>query len=231
MSMVVNQSYVKRHTMSFVVAHWINAISFFVLFITGLPLLSPSFHFLYEIFGDANFQIIHRVFAVIFIVNPIIGIFLARKGYWIMMSEPFKFGKRDMDFLMKFPMDLLGMHPKVEKQTYYNGGEKINIALQILFWGVLVVSGAIMWLGAGIIDNSTRTWFISIHAIAASLGMAMAFGHIYLAAGVNPDSVHGMVDGTIKAKYAEHHHGKWIEDCIRNGEVTEQEMEEAIQKY
>ena len=56
---------------------------------------------------------------------------------------------------------------------------------------------------------------------------AAALGHIYLAAGVNPDSLHGMVDGTIKASYAAHHHGAWVNELVAEGVVTREEIEQA----
>ena len=75
------------------------------------------------------------------------------------------------------------------KQSFYNGGEKINILLQAFLWLVLVVSGLIMWLGNGVIDNSIRAWMIPIHSIAVGLGFAAALAHIYLAVVQNPDSL------------------------------------------
>ena len=68
---------------------------------------------------------------------------------------------------------------------------------------------------------------IPVHSIGAAICFAAALGHIYLAAGVNPDSLHGMKDGTIKASYAAHHHGAWVEELIAQGVVTREEIEEA----
>ena len=80
-------------------------------------------------------------------------------------------------------------------QTFYNGGEKMNIALQAVFWFLLVVSGLILWFGEGHISPAVRTWMIPLHSLCAGIGFAAAIGHIYLALGVNPDSLHGMLDG------------------------------------
>ena len=87
-------------------------------------------------------------------------------------------------------------------------------------WCVLVCSGLVLWLGSGIIDNSVRAWMIPVHSIAAGIGFAAALGHIYLAVGVNPDSLQGMKNGTIKADYAMHHHGAWVDELVAEGKVT-----------
>ena len=227
--MLVNKKYVKRHTKGFVYLHWVNAICFFMLFLTALPLYADTFRFLYDIFGPATLQNAHRFFAVIFVLNPIVGLITAREGIWRMFSEVFKFNGKDVTFLVKFPLELIGKHPEgMPKQGFYNGGERMNIALQLATWGVLVGSGALLWFGEGIIDNSIRAWMIPIHSLCAGIGFAGSIGHIYLALIANPDSVHGMQDGTIKIDYANAHHGEWIDDMVREGKIDQKELNEAL---
>ena len=227
--MLVNNKFVPRHKKSFILCHWLNGISFLMLFLTALPLYDPTyFGFLYNTFGSATLQNAHRFFAVIFIVTPIIGLFIAREGYAKLFGQVLSFGKDDMTFLIKFPGELLGQDPKMPKQGFYNGGEKMNIALQMGLWAVLVCSGLVLWLGSGVIDNSVRAWMIPVHSIAAGLGFAAALGHIYLAVGVNPDSLQGMKGGTIKADYAVHHHGAWIDELVAEGKLTKQEINDAV---
>ena len=227
--MLVNKKYVKRHSKGFVYLHWINAVCFFMLFLTALPLYADTFRFLYDIFGPATLQNAHRFFAVIFVLNPVVGLITAREGIWRMFSEVFKFNGKDVTFLMKFPLELIGKHPEgMPKQGFYNGGERMNIALQLATWGVLVGSGALLWFGEGTIDNSIRAWMIPIHSLCAGIGFAGSIGHIYLALIANPDSVHGMQDGTIKIDYANAHHGEWIDDMVREGKIDQKELNEAL---
>lgn len=47
--------------------------------------------------------------------------------------------QRNFIFLLKFPLTLIGIEPKMPKQSFCNGGEKINILLQMAIWVVLVV--------------------------------------------------------------------------------------------
>ena len=227
--MLVNKKYVKRHSKGFVYLHWINAVCFFRLFLTALPLYADTFRFLYDMFGPATLKNAHRFFAVIFVLNPIVGLITARDGIWRMFSEVFKFNGKDVTFLVKFPLELIGKHPEgMPKQGFYNGGERMNIALQLATWGVLVGSGALLWFGEGIIDNSIRAWMIPLHSLCAGIGFAGSIGHIYLALIANPDSVHGMQDGTVKIDYANAHHGEWIDDMVREGKIDQKELNEAL---
>ncbi len=225
--MLIENRYVPRHQKSFTVCHWLNAISFCMLFLTALPLYADTFLFLYNIFGAKTLQYAHRFFAVIFIATPIIGLLSAREGYATMIKEGFSFGRDDLIFLLKFPFTLFGMHPNMPKQGFYNGGEKIHILLQGAVGTVLAVTGLILWFGNGVIDNSIRAWMIPLHSIAAALGLAAALSHIYLAVVQNPDSLHGMTEGSINARYAVHHHGAWVDELIKDGKVTKQEIERA----
>lgn len=225
--MLIDNRYVPRHQKSFTLCHWLNGISFLMLFLTALPLYADTFLFLYNIFGAKTLQYAHRFFAIIFILTPIIGLLSAREGYFTLIKQAFSFGADDLIFLLKFPLTLIGIEPKMPKQGFYNGGEKVNILLQMVVWGTLVISGLILWLGNGIIDNSIRAWMIPIHSIAAGIGFAAALAHIYLAVVQNPDSLRGMTEGSIAARYAVHHHGAWVDQLIKDGKVTKKEIEQA----
>lgn len=227
--MLIDKKYVPRHEKSFIICHWLNAVSFLMLFLTALPLYADTFRFLYDIFGAHTLQILHRVFAVVFIATPLIGMLIARKGFGTLAKEVLSFDKDDMVFMQKFPPELIGVHPAgMPKQTFYNGGEKMNISLQAVIWLLLVVSGLIIWFGNGVFGKETLAWMIPLHSIAAGIGFAAAIGHIYLAASVNPDSMRGMQKGNIDARYANAHHGKWIDELIAKGELTREEVDKAI---
>ena len=229
--MLIDKKYVPRHKMAFAVCHWVNAFAFFMLFLTALPLYSDTFRFMYHIFGDKTLMYAHRVFGVVFIMTPIIGFFLAREGYLTMIKEVFRFGKKDMEFMQKFPIELMGKDPHMPPQGFYNGGEKMNIALQLSLAVVIGGTGVILWLGDSILPATITAYAIPVHSIAAAVCFAAALGHIYLAAGVNPDSLHGMTSGTIKASYAAHHHGAWVDELIADGVVTREEIAQAQKEH
>ena len=229
--MLIDKKYVPRHEKTFAMCHWLNSFAFFMLFLTALPLYSDTFSFMYKIFGDKTLMYAHRVFGVMFIVTPIVGFIIARKGYIIMLREIFSFGKKDMEFMQKFPLELMGKDPEMPPQGFYNGGEKMNIALQLALSVVLVASGLTLWLGDSFLPATITAYAIPVHSIAGAVCFAAALGHIYLAAGVNPDSLHGMTDGTIKASYAAHHHGAWVDELVADGVVTREEIEQAKKQH
>lgn len=181
-------TYIKRHKKGFIYFHWINAVTFFLLFLTAMPLYTNKFLFLYEAFGAETLQTMHHILGVIFILNPIVALLItARSGIFTLIREVLRFDKDDVKFLVKFPAELIGREPKgMPKQGFYNGGERMNILLQALLWLGFVVSGLTLWLGAGHISPTIRTWMIPLHSLCAGLGFAAAIGHIYLASASIP---------------------------------------------
>ena len=172
-----NVTYIKRHKKGFIYFHWINAVTFFLLFLTAMPLYTNKFLFLYEAFGAETLQTMHHMLGVIFILNPIVALLItARSGILTLIREVLHFDKDDVKFLVKFPAELIGKEPEgMPKQGFYNGGERMNILLQALLWLGFVVSGLTLWLGAGHISPAIRTWMIPLHSICAGLGFAAGF--------------------------------------------------------
>ena len=198
--------YLPRHKKGFIICHWLNGISFLMLFLTALPLYIPSFGDFYRAVGPHNLQLLHRFFACVFIATPFVGLFIAREGYKRLFSEALHFTKDDIEFQKKFPAELVGGEP------------------QMGLWCVLVASGLVLWLGTSL-PQSLQAWAIPIHAIAGGCGFAAALGHIYLALGVNPESFQGMKDGTVLTDYAVHHHGKWVDELVAEGKVSRKDIE------
>ena len=203
--MLIDHKYVHRHEKGFIVCHWLNALAFIMLYLTALPLYSEYFHFFYTILSPYTFQILHRTFAVLFIVTPILSLFLAPKSMKHWAKQIVDVGLNDIKFFIYFPLEALGLHPKgMPKQGFYNAGEKLNSALQIFAWVLLVVSGLALWFGGASLAKETMYWMVPIHSAAAGLAFVGFIGHFYLAVFANPDSMRGMKAGNIHIRYAKH---------------------------
>lgn len=229
--MLIKNKYIPRHTKPFIVFHWINAISFLLLFASGLPLLCDGFGFIYDFLGAKNVQTFHHIVGIIFFINPYVGTVMAWQGYKKMITEVATFGAKDLEFATKFGPELMGFEVKgLSPQGFYNGGEKVNIALQMIACGILAFSGLALW-GSEYFSSDMKPWLIAFHSICATIAFAASLGHIYLAVVVSPGSVKGMVDGSVDIKYAKEHHGKWIEELVQSGQLPKEELEAALAKH
>jgi formate dehydrogenase subunit gamma len=214
---------VKRFSIHFRIAHWTLACSFFMLYVSGLPMYTEFFDWLYPVFGGpAGARLAHRIMAALFTAVPFYLLIFDRKSIFHWLKQCFTWHDRDIKMILSFPKELFTGHANVPKQDFYNGGEKINSLLQIVCWTMLIVSGIVMWFPQYFSDGII-TWAYPIHSIGLALAIAVVVGHIYLSIG-HPNSrasLRGMTKGEVPESYAKAHHGKWYD------ELKEQEKKQA----
>ena len=98
----------------------------------------------------------------------------------------------------------------------FNGGEKA------WFWGGVVLLGAIVSVTGLILDfpnwNQGREAMQQanlVHAIAATLFISAAFGHIYIGTIGMEGAYRSMHDGYVDEQWAREHHRLWFEEVAR----------------
>ncbi|MCQ6274535.1 cytochrome b/b6 domain-containing protein [Bacillus sp. V3B] len=217
---------IRRFTVQFIIFHWAYALAFLILYLTGLAMYTEFFDWMYVMFGgSAMARLIHRISAVLFILSPIYLLIFDRKsfGHWIKQVVTWR--KDDILFLLSFPKELFFGKADAPKQDFYNGGEKLNSAMQIVSFFLFVASGIVMWFpqyfAGWIID-----WSYPIHSIAVAMSTMVVVGHIYLSVG-HPNSrvsIEGMTTGMVPEKFAEHHHGRWYDE-LKEEEKKKQEQD------
>jgi hypothetical protein len=95
-------------------------------------------------------------------------------------------------------------------QGRVNAGQKLNAIFTAYSTVAFVVTGLILWQNRRFpfeVVSQANT----IHTALAYLALAVFLGHLYLAA-LHPatrHSLHGMVFGTVRRTWAEHHHPLW----------------------
>ncbi len=198
-------------------AHWVMAISFCVLAVSGLILLFGK-HVLLPVFGYTLFswlsalaKNLHNFVAPLFIVALLVFIVMYIKDN---LPE-----KGDLNWLINGWKMFKGEHLPSGR---FNGGEKV------WFWGgvvvlclVISVSGVIL-LFPNIAAFELRATFQQasvVHAIAAVLVIAAGIGHIYMGT-VGVEGAYGnMRDGVTDETWAKEHHQYWYED-VKSGKVA-----------
>ncbi|MBB5172834.1 formate dehydrogenase subunit gamma [Texcoconibacillus texcoconensis] len=220
---------VKRFTKMFIYAHWIYAAAFFLLLLTGLPLFANSFHWVYAVFGGPDMtQIFHRIFAVIFVIPPIMLLLFDRKSLFHWLKEVLTWKPKDIKFFFMFPKEFLVGNPDMPKQGFYNPGEKLNSCMQIVSFFALVFSGLVLWFPEAF-PVSVVQWSNLIHVVAFIMATTVVIGHIFLSA-FHPNSkpsMEGITKGEISVDYAKHHHGEWYDELVEKGEVVEEDSKGA----
>lgn len=208
---------IKRFSKYVIIAHWVNTTCVAMLFLSGLPLYSDMFKFVYHLFGSPqNTMLIHRTFAVIFILPVIFVIITDPKSFvsWIKQITSWK--SYDIKFLTEFSKEFFGGHADIPKQGFLNGGQKVNSLLVIFCVTLLVSSGLIIWFKE-FFPKELVLWCYPAHDLGVGLMIAAVLGHIYLSVG-NPasrPSFKGMTKGYVDTDYAKEHHGRWYDEVAK----------------
>ncbi|MDQ0254879.1 formate dehydrogenase subunit gamma [Evansella vedderi] len=219
-----NEQMVHRFNKGFIVSHWVQAISFFALYITALPLYTDFFSFLYPVFGGPEgARLLHRIFAVFFMLPFFVLLIFDRQGLVNWTKRILTWKKNDFSFFLAFPKEFFVGNDKVPKQDFFNAGEKLNSLLIIVTTLMLIGSGLILWFPANF-SQSVVQWGITIHVVGFSLAMLTVVAHIFLST-FHPNSkasLRGIIKGDVPVSYAKEHHGQWYDELVEKGEIVEE---------
>ena len=191
-------------------AHWLLAITWVTLAITGL-ILSLGKSVLLPLIG-------YTLFSWLAILSKNLHNFV---GPILIIAVPLMFVRyiRDNgigvdDF--KWFINIIGYFKGHEHPSgRFNAGEKL------VFWFVLVLLSTILIISGLVLVfpnfNQTRsTMQIAnvIHMVAAYLAIALALVHVYLGTIGMGDAYKAMRYGFVDESWAKHHHLRWYEDIV-----------------
>ena len=198
-------------------AHWVMAVSFCVLAVSGLILLFGK-HVLLPVIGYTLFawlsalaKNLHNFVAPLFIVSLLVFIVIYIKDN---LPE-----KGDLAWLVNGWKMFKGEHLPSGR---FNAGEKA------WFWGgvvllcLIVSASGLVMLFPNVAAFELRATFQQasvVHAIAAVLVIAAGLGHIYMGT-IGVEGAYGnMRDGVTDETWAKEHHQYWYED-VKSGKAA-----------
>lgn len=204
-------SRVRRYSGSARINHWLVAITFILLLLSGLSLFHPSLYGLTALFGGgATVRWLHPWLGVVLTV-AFLGLFL--RFFFANLPE-----FTDFVWLAKIRHVLAGREEYLPEVGKYNAGQKFVFWSQAVLIGVLFVTGIGLWessLGAveqylgfkATIDQKRLA--AVLHAGAAVLAIAIWVIHVYAAIWVR-GTISAMTRGTVTAGWGWRHHRKWL---------------------
>ncbi len=194
------------------VLHWVNTVSFSILFLTGLVLFVSALGPLAE--GSWS-RLIHRVAAVAFVIAPLIYILMNWKATWHGVKEAFVWGSEDLGWMMAAPRYyFLNDEEAMPPQGHMNSGQKLWWLMVLVFGIVFLLSGTVMWAFKTSAPAALLQWMVVLHDIAFVATGAMLFVHIYLSV-IHPlmaGALDSMTRGKVSVEYARSHHAAWFKD-------------------
>jgi formate dehydrogenase subunit gamma len=203
-------------------AHWLNAIAFTLLAVSGLVMAFGKFILLPVIggtlFGWLTYALksAHNFAGPLFVVTLLVVLFTFLRD-----NLP---NKSDIQWLLKGG-GLFGEHEVPSHR--FNAGEKV------IFWGGVFLLGLIV-AGSGLVldkvvpgmeyPRSTMQIANMIHGVSTVLMMAMFLGHIYMGTIGMKGAYQAMRTGYVDEGWAREHHELWFDD-IKAGKIPAQRTE------
>lgn len=200
-------------------AHWVNAIAFVALAVSGIVMAFGKF-FLLPVIGSTLFgwltyalKNLHNFVGPLFAVSLVVVIFTFIKD-----NLP---AKGDLVWLLKGGGLLSG---KEVPSHRFNAGEKVVFWAGVFFFGLIVVgSGLFLDKLLPVVEFTRANMQVAhmIHATAAALMMALFLGHIYLGTIGMKGAYKAMKTGYVDETWAKEHHALWYDD-IKAGKIPAQ---------
>ncbi len=202
----MREKLIQRYTPPERANHWVVAIAFVLLALSGLALFHPSLYWLSSLFGGGPWMRI---------LHPFIGVVLA-VSFVALALRLWRFNrmsKDDEQWLCQIGDVMRNRDSKLPEAGRYNAGQKLLFYVMVACVALLLLSGIVIW----------RPWFAGafplvmvrlgavIHALSAFVLIAGIIVHIY-AAILTKGSIHAMVRGTVPQAWARKHHPAWYRE-------------------
>jgi formate dehydrogenase subunit gamma len=189
--------------------HWITAITFVLLALSGLALFHPSMFWLTALFGGGQWtRILHPFVGVVMFVS----FFILSVRFW----HHNYLDRDDVQWLRQIDDVLANREENLPEIGRYNAGQKLLFFTMVLCLILLVCSGVVIWrryfsiyFPIGVIRLAAV-----VHAAAAFVLIVGIVVHIYAAIWIK-GSVGAMVRGTVTLGWARKHHPKWFRESVK----------------
>jgi len=220
------QMQVPRYSGSARINHWIVAVSFVLLMISGLALFHPSLYGLTALFGGGpTARWLHPWLGVVLVIG-FLGLFL--RFFVANLPE-----KTDWVWLARLRHVLAGREEYLPEIGKYNAGQKFVFWSQAILVLVMFVTGIGLWpaglayfeelLGFKATIDQRRLAAV-LHAGSAVLTIAIWIIHVYAAIWVR-GTISAMTRGTVTGGWAWRHHRKWLRKEVGKQPADQQPAE------
>ncbi len=201
-------NYVDRFDTTDRVLHWVVAISFFLLLVSGIGLFAHTFFGYFSAFGGPQQGImVHKWAGIVFFVFSVL-LFLRHA------SDTCRFDADDRRWIAKGGGYLSRKHQEVP-QGKFNAGQKLFGVFSFVATLAMGATGLIIWDPTAYSRGLTQ-FSLMLHGLFFTLFMVGMVVHIYLATVGNPGTIEGMLWGRVTKSWAKKHASKWYAKVVKD---------------
>jgi formate dehydrogenase subunit gamma len=193
------------------VAHWILAGSCLFCLFTGLGLMFHTWKFIPNFLGGLYALKWMHIFS-----GLAFGVSLAYSFF--MWAKDCAFEADDAKWIMKgggYLWDVKDLPPVYK----YNAGQKLFFWFVVIFGGLVVLSGLVMW-DPLLFPVIVARWAYPIHAMSAMVIGSFFVVHLYLGTIGNPGTASAMFTGECTRAWCQTHCPRWLEEHDKKNTVS-----------
>ncbi|MDQ3783855.1 MAG: formate dehydrogenase subunit gamma [Actinomycetota bacterium] len=197
------QAGIARYTLFDRLVHWLVALSFIYLMLSGLALGYPRMAWLYDILGGGQtVRWLHPVAGVVFTFGILLMVFAwTRQMLW---------RKVDSQWARSLPIYVREGHIDLDIGKY-NAGQKGYYWFSIVTGLLLFLSGIPLWL-PGLVSPGWGQLFRLVHHALFLLTVGGFIVHVYMSSVMFPGTFSSMTTGRVSRRWAAYHHPSWFRD-------------------
>jgi formate dehydrogenase subunit gamma len=204
-----NTKDIVRYTVGTRINHWIVAISFVLLALSGLALFHPALFWLTNLFGGGPWTRI---------LHPFIGCVMVAAFYLLCVKfwRDNYLQQRDWIWLRKINDVIGNREENLPDVGRYNAGQKLLFFTLVVCLTVLLCTGIVIWrvyfsefFSIGVIRAAAL-----LHAFFAFLLICAIIVHIYAGIWVK-GSIRAMTRGRVSPGWAWKHHRAWFREVSK----------------
>jgi formate dehydrogenase subunit gamma len=197
---------ISRYSLTERVIHWIAALTYAYVLLTGLAFYSPHLYWIATILGGpATSRFWHPWLALVF-VGSIIWMLRAWRSDMRITEADRQWGNRMAFYVRNEDGEL----PPIDR---------FNLGQKYFFWGmlyagiVLLISGVVLWFPELIpwAWRGLRFTAILLHVAAALITIGLFIIHVYMGTAVVRGGFTSIIRGEVSPEWARAHHRLWYE--------------------
>jgi formate dehydrogenase subunit gamma len=188
-------------------SHWLTAVSFVLLGLTGLnitfgklvllPIMGP------EAFSDfaQTAKYVHNFLSFSFVAGLILII-----GLWLKDNIP---ARVDLDWIKQGGGFIKSKHAPAGR---FNAGEKMVFWFALVAGIAVIVSGYLLLFPFYLVNIAGMQTAQVVHSVVAVLFVAVILAHIYIGTLGMEGAFEAMGSGEVDLNWAREHHDQWLKD-------------------
>lgn len=192
---------IERFSLRERIVHWVVALSFTYLMLSGLALYFPQLYWISSMLGGGTtIRVWHPYAGLVFIAGCVIMFYSWAR---CMLIYP-----EDREWLRNIWSYITHKDKKLSEIGRFNPGQKIFFWLMLVAGLFLLGSGVPLWFPDKF-SWSVRLVSIFTHEVASTLAIGGIITHIYMGTIGVPGSLSAMTRGRVSQEWAKTHHPRW----------------------